>query len=311
MGSMHIQSGSGITLEDGSEWTIRPTGSLLNEGAVLNGGLMTNEGTITNQGLFQGLATFINSGDFSNNNSVTCPALNLGSWRGFGLCHSLENQGILLLDDPLSILQMDEYHEEGQLDVLMAPLGCAHLRVSGPFSIGEDATLVLHYEDGFSNPQYGASFIIAVYYSQEVTGTYEIIDTLADQHDGIWELNFGVNVEPGYQGAQLVYTDPASAVGDGDLPAAFALHPAHPNPFNPMTRFRYGLPQECAVEFRIFDVSGRQVWKGDSGVVMPAGQHEFIWQGRDDAGRALPSGTYLLRVQAGSFQETRRMALVR
>jgi hypothetical protein len=54
----------------------------------------------------------------------------------------------------------------------------------------------------------------------------------------------------------------ASAVNntaDSPLPAAFALHPAHPNPFNPATQLRFSLPETAYVSLEVFDISGRKV----------------------------------------------------
>lgn len=53
----------------------------------------------------------------------------------------------------------------------------------------------------------------------------------------------------------------AVAVEDGDtgLPTTFALAPNYPNPFNPETRIRFGLPQSSEVRLAVFDVLGREV----------------------------------------------------
>jgi hypothetical protein len=42
-----------------------------------------------------------------------------------------------------------------------------------------------------------------------------------------------------------------------------------------------------------------------------AGVHELVWRGRDAAGRDAPSGTYLLRVEAGDAVRTVKALLVR
>jgi hypothetical protein len=44
---------------------------------------------------------------------------------------------------------------------------------------------------------------------------------------------------------------------------------------------------------------------------IPAGSHEAVWDGRDAAGRAVPSGSYLARLVAGGKVEGVRMGLVR
>ena len=44
---------------------------------------------------------------------------------------------------------------------------------------------------------------------------------------------------------------------------------------------------------------------------MPAGDHAVTWNGRDDGGRAVASGTYLYRIVAGRDVVTRKMTLAR
>ncbi|MDO9170522.1 MAG: FlgD immunoglobulin-like domain containing protein, partial [bacterium] len=49
----------------------------------------------------------------------------------------------------------------------------------------------------------------------------------------------------------------------------------------------------------VFDARGRRV-RGLLDESRPAGPASVIWDGRDDAGRALPGGVYVARLSAGS-----------
>lgn len=89
------------------------------------------------------------------------------------------------------------------------------------------------------------------------------------------------------------------------------LHPASPNPFNPLTTISYELASAESVSLRVFDLSGRLVRVLVSGENLAEGRHEIIWNGRDDAGRQVVSGIYFYRLEAGTFIETRRMTLVK
>jgi hypothetical protein len=109
-------------------------------------------------------------------------------------------------------------------------------------------------------------------------------------------------------------TDPTTGVGDYGTPAVVAgyrLHPNYPNPFNPTTTLAYSLPSAARVELSIYDLAGRLVKILVGGEEQGAGSHSVVWRGKDDAGRAMPSGTYFYRLEAGGYTETRRMTLVR
>ena len=94
-------------------------------------------------------------------------------------------------------------------------------------------------------------------------------------------------------------------------PAAFYLAPNHPNPFNPATMLRFGLPRQASVTLRIFDVLGREVATPLADVTLPAGEHRLRWEGRGADGRPLPSGVYLARLEALGQIATRSMLLVK
>jgi hypothetical protein len=97
--------------------------------------------------------------------------------------------------------------------------------------------------------------------------------------------------------------------GPVTVPSAFRLGPARPNPFGPRTTIAYDLPKPSRVRLMIYDVAGRVVRTlvNDD---RPAGSLTAVWDGRDDAGRALPKGVYFYEMRAGGFQSQRRMTLL-
>ena len=93
-------------------------------------------------------------------------------------------------------------------------------------------------------------------------------------------------------------------------PAAFFLGGAYPNPFNPATTIRFGIPGEMPVRLEIYGMDGRRVAiLVDE--ILDAGPHEAVWQGRDDTGRQVASGVYFSKLLAGSQSQVRKMTLMK
>ncbi len=100
------------------------------------------------------------------------------------------------------------------------------------------------------------------------------------------------------------------AIGQ-ELPERFELFPNFPNPFNPATTIRYGLPEASVVELVVYDLLGRQVALLKGRQEQTAGYHTVIWDGRDAGGKQVASGIYFVRMQAGRFVQTQKMVLVK
>lgn len=97
----------------------------------------------------------------------------------------------------------------------------------------------------------------------------------------------------------------ADAEDPGELPSALRIEPGYPNPFNPSITLPFELPAAARAVVRVFDGLGRGVDTIDHGM-LPAGRHEFRWDAGD-----LPTGSYLVVLEAGGARATRTVALVR
>jgi hypothetical protein len=95
------------------------------------------------------------------------------------------------------------------------------------------------------------------------------------------------------------------------IPADFELSQNFPNPFNPVTSIRYGLPRTAKVQLKIYDLLGREVITLIDNKSEEAGFHLVNWNGQDKHGRAVASGLYIYRLAADEFVQTRKMVLVR
>ena len=95
----------------------------------------------------------------------------------------------------------------------------------------------------------------------------------------------------------------------GAVPEAFNLWQNYPNPFNPLTTVPFELPVAEHVRIRILDMRGVTV-RSLMDRRVEAGRHEIVWDGKDDAGRRMPSGLYLIHMQAGTYVMQRKMLFI-
>jgi hypothetical protein len=89
------------------------------------------------------------------------------------------------------------------------------------------------------------------------------------------------------------------------LPTAYVLEQCFPNPFNPSTTIRYGLPNRSHVTLTVYNMLGQQIAILRNGE-QEAGYHEVQFDGKN-----FSSGVYLYRIQAGDFVATKRFLLLR
>ncbi len=103
---------------------------------------------------------------------------------------------------------------------------------------------------------------------------------------------------------------PRVETATGTPPAGVTkLHEPAPNPANPGTVVSYVLARDGVVDLDVYDLSGRLVGRLGGGW-HSAGIQRVYWDGRDVAGRAVPSGTYLVRMRADGATFTRKLSLV-
>ncbi|MFZ4620544.1 MAG: T9SS type A sorting domain-containing protein [Bacteroidota bacterium] len=96
-----------------------------------------------------------------------------------------------------------------------------------------------------------------------------------------------------------VERSPIEAVND------FVLEQNFPNPFNPSTTIRFGLPQRSRVVLTVYDMLGRTV-RTLVREEMESGMHSLQFDGT-----GLSSGMYVYAITAGSFSRSKVMVLVK
>ena len=93
------------------------------------------------------------------------------------------------------------------------------------------------------------------------------------------------------------------------VPTVFSTN-VYPNPFNPSTTISYDLPNESFVSIVIYDAIGQEIRRLVSEQTA-AGRYRVQWDALDTQGRAVGSGVYIAKVEAGSFSSSQKMLLLK
>lgn len=94
------------------------------------------------------------------------------------------------------------------------------------------------------------------------------------------------------------------------VPDKFMMDPNYPNPFNPETTIRYGLPEADDVRLEIYNIVGQRV-----AVLLDenkkAGYHQITWRGMNDSGHSVSSGIYFVVLRSSKKVLKQKVMLLR
>jgi hypothetical protein len=91
-----------------------------------------------------------------------------------------------------------------------------------------------------------------------------------------------------------------------NMPLNYMLSQNYPNPFNPATVIKYSVPKNEFVTIKVYDIIGREIktlFSGNNN----AGMYLISWDGSDNTGMLVSSGTYIYRMTAGEYIESKKM----
>ncbi len=94
------------------------------------------------------------------------------------------------------------------------------------------------------------------------------------------------------------------------LPLDYILFQNYPNPFNPSTAVKFQVPKTSDVTVKIYDMLGQEVRTLFAGEVL-RGTYTVNWDGLNDAGEQMSSGSYIYRMIAGEFMQAKKMVFVK
>ena len=94
------------------------------------------------------------------------------------------------------------------------------------------------------------------------------------------------------------------------LPKILILSENYPNPFNPTTKFKVSIPEQTNLNIKIYDISGELIRNIHTGVI-PAGRHQFLWDGKNMNNSKVASGLYFIRAESSGVVKMNKIMLVR
>ncbi len=97
------------------------------------------------------------------------------------------------------------------------------------------------------------------------------------------------------------------------LPNQYVLYQNYPNPFNQTTRISFNIPEQnntelIQIRLEVYNTLGQKV-RTLINHSMGSGEHELIWDGKNDAGMNLPSSNYFLLLRSKNIMISKKMIL--
>lgn len=94
-------------------------------------------------------------------------------------------------------------------------------------------------------------------------------------------------------------------------PDDYQLEQNYPNPFNPATTIRFALPLNKEISLKVYDMLGREVKTLIGNQELAKGSYEVEWDGTNDFGKQVASGTYIATLKYGNFSKSIKMSLLK
>ena len=132
-------------------------------------------------------------------------------------------------------------------------------------------------------------------------------------NDGILELTFAKYSYPSMENYSYQVYNTGVATGQNREPInnlTFKLEQNYPNPFNPTTTIQFNLNKSANVKIDVFNVEGKLI-NQISNNYRKAGTHKVLWNGTNNKGERVSSGTYFYRITNDNNVQTKKMLLIK
>jgi len=98
--------------------------------------------------------------------------------------------------------------------------------------------------------------------------------------------------------------------GNNNEPENFGLLQNYPNPFNPTTQIKFNITRADNVTVKIYDILGKEVITLLN-EKLNAGEKVVMWNGLDNSGRQVASGSYFVKLVTSTGVDSRKMTLLK
>lgn len=95
------------------------------------------------------------------------------------------------------------------------------------------------------------------------------------------------------------------------IPTSIELFQNFPNPFNPATTIRYGLPATEKVTIKVYNILGEEIAVLVNNELKSAGYHISIWDARDEKACVVANGIYIYQLRVDNVTISRKMFLIK
>jgi hypothetical protein len=98
---------------------------------------------------------------------------------------------------------------------------------------------------------------------------------------------------------------------ENNFPKSIKLNQNYPNPFNPTTTIEYSIPRTSQVTIKVYKINGQEVRSLLVNKNSIPGNYKVEWDGRDNHGHAVASGSYFYQLESEGLLQARKMIHVK
>ncbi|MDP3685178.1 MAG: FlgD immunoglobulin-like domain containing protein, partial [Ignavibacteria bacterium] len=150
---------------------------------------------------------------------------------------------------------------------------------------------------------------------QTITDSITVKKSIWNTSTSSFDLTTSKIQRPNRWALRIVEKDNSVGISSKELtmitPDDFSLEQNYPNPFNPETTVRFALPVKSTISLKIYDMLGKEVATLVNKQEHDKGAFEVKWNGTNNFGQKVASGSYVAELKFGNFSKSIKMTLLK